>query len=579
MTTGIDVIVPPLQVGVERGKGGGAVGTIGGDRHRNSVPWDGGRDKGDLPKAQGPPGVDGGRKAAPFRRSRNASYKNKEGLAPLQEEIGWPVICFPLLSITIKNRYFKKLFVMDVIPGGIMNKWMGFLCLIVWMMVASAPCFALYNRQGIPDSSEIRQKLVESWFTAPVEEVRGKVTELHRNNVGTVFQVRSEETDGQLMVVVAPRQKIAVDMYSGNQISASTVDVYPATATGSWVLHRDIKSGEPLFIRYYFASEPEVYMQMNFNNHKVLADFVVFDGYAARGVPVGIPFQRLYKASFLEVFDLTESTLPWNYVNIMPALYHPVLQMIAVIRENLDRITLLEDAAYNEDGNAVYISTGKQRIESPEVREAQGLSLSSAGFLKWIVDGLVIPVAGSYTRLEPLLVSTVQFRQGSFAETVGEEYAVSFSLDWTRNLAAAVLSIYSGRNFYYNTSGCDVQIDPFSAEIDDFGKLANSLGYLKDTGYRINTIKGLLYVLAVTEPGKMYLGAVRQSHRPSVDSPEVQFFTESVAIFPYFDGHGQFQVVIFEAGKELSLETFMDRYKDSYVHLARINASERFFPQ
>lgn len=460
-----------------------------------------------------------------------------------------------------------------------MNKRMGFWCLMVWTVVAVVPCFALYNRQGIPDSSEIRQKLVESWFTAPVEEVRGKVPELHRNNVGTVFQVRSEENGSQLMIVVAPRQKIAVDMYSGGQVSASTVDVYPATSSGSWVLYRDIKSGTPLFIRYYFASEPEVYMQMNFSNHKVLADFVVFDGYAARGVPVGIPFQRLYKASFLEVFDLTESTLPWNYINIMPALYHPILQMIAVVRENLDRITPLEDAAYNEDGNAVYISTGKQRIESLEMREQQGLALSSAGFIKWIVDGLVIPVGGSYTRLEPLMAPTVQFRQGSFAETVGEEFAVSFSLDWTRNLAAAVLSTYSGRNFYYNTSGCDVQIEPFSAEIDEFGKLSNSLGYLKDTGYRINAIKGLLYVLAVTEPGKLYLGAVRQSHRPSVDSPEVQFFTESVAIFPYFDTSGRFQVVIFENGTELSLETFMDRYKDSYVHLVRINASERFFPQ
>lgn len=458
-----------------------------------------------------------------------------------------------------------------------MSKRKGFLCLL--MVVMGASVFALYNRQGIPDSSEIRQNLVESWFTAPVDAVRAKVPELHRNNVGTVFQVRSEEDGSQLMIVVAPRQKIAVDMYSGGQVSASTVDVYPVTASGSWVLHRDIKSGNPLFIRYYFASEPEVYMQMNFSNHKVLADFVVFDGYAARGVPVGIPFQRLYKASFLEVFDLTESTLPWNYMNIMPALYHPVLQMIAVIRENLNRITVLEDAAYDENGEPIYISTGKQRIESPEVQDQQGLALSSAGFLKWIVDGLVVPVAGGYTRLDPLLAPTVQFRQGSFAEAVGEEYAVSFSLDWTRNLAAAVLSIYSGRNFYYNTSGCDVQIEPFSAEIDEFGKLSNSLGYLKDTGYRVNTIKGLLYVLAATEPGKMYLGAVRQSHRPSVDSPEVQFFTEAVAIFPYFDGYGQFQVVIFEGGKELSLETFMDRYKDSYVHLARINASERFFPQ
>lgn len=458
-----------------------------------------------------------------------------------------------------------------------MNKRMGFLCLLMIMIGASS--FALYNRQGIPDSSEIRKKLVESWFTAPLEAVRGKMPELHRNNVGTLFQVRSEETDDYVMVIVAPRQKLSVDMYSGGQVKASTVDVYPANNSGSWILFRNPTTGEPLFIRYYFTSDVDVFMQISPAGSKALADFVVYGSYAARGVPVGIPFQRLYKASFLEVHELTKNTLPWNYINTMPALYHPILQMIAVIRENLDRIHYLEDAAYNEDGNPVYISSGKPRIEAPEIVEAEELALSSAGFLKWIVDGLVIPVAGSYTRLEPLSIPTVEFRQGSFAEAVRNEYEVSFSLNWTRNLAAAVLSIYAGRNFYHNTSGCDVQVEPFSSEISKDGKLANSLGYLQDSGYRINTIKGLLYVLAATEPGKMYLGAIRQNNRSVTESPEVHFFTEGVAIFPYFDAYNRFEVVIFEKGKEISLETFMEKYKDSHVHLVRINASERFFPQ
>lgn len=458
-----------------------------------------------------------------------------------------------------------------------MNKRMGFLCLLLIMMGASS--FALYNRQGIPDSSEIRQNLMESWFTAPVEAVRGKMPELHRNNVGTVFQVRAEENDEHLMIIVAPRQKMAVDMYSGGEVRASSVDVYPASNSGSWILYRNPTTGAPLFIRYYFASDADVFMQISAMGSKAVADFVVYGSYAARGVPVGLPFQRLYKASFLEVHELTKQTLPWNYINTMPALYHPVLQMIAVIRENLDRIHYLEDAAYDEDGSPIYISTGKQRIEAPEIAEAGELALSSAGFLKWIVDGLVIPVAGSYTRLDPLVIPTVEFRQGSFAEGIREEYEVSFSLNWTRNLAAAVLSIYSGRNFYHNTSGCDVQIEPFSSEISQDGKLANSLGYLQDSGYRINSIKGLLYVLAATEPGKMYLGAVRQNNRSVTESPEVHFFTEAVAIFPYFDAYNRFEVVIFEKGKEISLETFMEKYKDSYLHLVRINGSERFFPQ
>ena len=196
-----------------------------------------------------------------------------------------------------------------------MNKRMGFLCLLMTMIGASS--FALYNRQGIPDSSEIRQKLVESWFTAPVEAVRGKMPELHRNNVGTVFQVRAEENDDYLMIIVAPRQKMAVDMYSGGEVRASSVDVYPANNSGSWILYRNTSTGAPLFIRYYFTSDSDVFMQISPAGSKSLADFVVYGSYAARGVPVGLPFQRLYKASFLEVHELTKQTLPWNYINSM----------------------------------------------------------------------------------------------------------------------------------------------------------------------------------------------------------------------------------------------------------------------
>ena len=142
-----------------------------------------------------------------------------------------------------------------------MNKRMGFLCLLMIMIGASS--FALYNRQGIPDSSEIRQNLVESWFTAPLEAVRGKMPELHRNNVGTVFQVRAEENDDYVMIIVAPRQKMAVDMYSGGAVLSSSVDVYPANNSGSWILYRNPTTGAPLFIRYYFASDADVFMQIS----------------------------------------------------------------------------------------------------------------------------------------------------------------------------------------------------------------------------------------------------------------------------------------------------------------------------
>lgn len=440
------------------------------------------------------------------------------------------------------------------------------------------PCFAGYNRQGIPDSSEIRKKLVDTWFTAPVDEVRARTTELHANNIGTVFQVRVEETNSDLIVIVAPREKLQVDVYAESGKYTTALDVYPADIPGSWVLYRDRNSGNPLQVRYYFAGDSDVYIRFRPSGTKTLADFILFGAYAAKGVPVGVPFERMYSASFSEIQSLTGNTLPWEYTDIVPGLYHPVLQMIAVVRENLPRFFDVDDAAYNEDGNPVFISTGKSRTVNDEVLDVDGLSFSSAGFLKWIVDGLVIPLAGSYTKIEPLMMPTLEFRSGSFSDVASNTYNLTFSLDWTRNLAAAALSVFSGRNYYYYNSGCDVVLEPFASE-QGSGGWVNSLGYLKNTGYRIDTLKPLLYVLAVSEPGRFYLGAIRQTDSSRPDEPEVHFFTESAAFFPYFDSTGKFNVVVFENGKELTLDAFMKKYEGSYVHLERINASERFFPQ
>ncbi|MBR5183784.1 MAG: cation:proton antiporter, partial [Bacteroidales bacterium] len=83
------------------------------------------------------------------------------------------------------------------------------------------------------------------------------------------------------------------------------------------------------------------------------------------------------------------------------------------------------------------------------------------GFVKWIVDGLVMPIAGSNLELEPLKMPTVTLRSGSRADVLSDNYNVYFSLDWTRNLAAAYLSVTSGNNYTFKNSGCEVRITPF----------------------------------------------------------------------------------------------------------------------
>lgn len=462
--------------------------------------------------------------------------------------------------------------------GGFMNRKNLTFVFIFFIFILGFPCFALYNAKGIPDSSEIRKNLVESWFTCSIADVRANKTELHINNIGKIFQVRAEENGSDILIIVAPQEQLEVDVYSEVGKHTTLLDVFPADMNGSWVLFRDINSGKPLQIRYYFTNDSDVYIQLSPADNKTFVDFIIYNSYAVKGVPVGIPFEKLYTASFSDIYTLTKNTLPWNYTNIIAGLYNPILQMIAVIRENQSRFFYAENGAYNENGEAVYITTNEPRDVPKEILEEDGLSFSSAGFLKWIVDGLVIPLAGSYTKIEPLIVPTEEYSQGSFADILSHQYNLSFSLDWTRNLAAAALSVYSGKNYYFHNSGCDVKIEPFSSEKSSKGWV-NSTGYTKGAGYKIETLKPLLYVLAATEPGRFFLGAIQQTDSSKADEPEIHFFTESVAVFPYFDSNGKFQVSVFEKGQELTLDAFIKKYSGSHIHFVRINASERFFPQ
>ena len=76
------------------------------------------------------------------------------------------------------------------------------LCLFLFIF-SIVPAFASYNRYGVPDSSEIRKDLIETWFEAPLLNVRLNRPEIRTNKIGEKFQIRLEETDDYFEVVRA----------------------------------------------------------------------------------------------------------------------------------------------------------------------------------------------------------------------------------------------------------------------------------------------------------------------------------------------------------------------------------------
>lgn len=450
-----------------------------------------------------------------------------------------------------------------------------FLPVLSLFFVAVLPVFADYNRLGVPDSSQIREKIAESWFYPSLKNLRGKPAEVYANSIGQKFQVSMEEDGNTFSVIVAPEVSLSYSVFSSGLSSKETVSEFLPDSSGAWILVRDSATGKPLRIRYYFVKDGDVYIQFSpdaYSGKKTLADYIIAGCYAARSVPVGMAFDTLYTASFSRILAATEKTLPWKYADIHPGQYANKLLMINRIKKALPKVVYEENAAYDGDGKPVSLATGEARtVENPDV-----ISLGTNGFVKWIIDGLVYPISGSGTLLEPLYRKTFSVNPIGYAGVRGESENLTFSLDWTRNLAAARLSTQTRKKYLYEESGVDVRIEPFSAEITSNG-ISKLSGYVTNSGYNSKYLSQILYVLGVTEPSYFYLAAIRKSNPPVAGKKsEIYSFEESAVIFPYFDKNGIFACTVFEDGKELSLGAFLANHGDCYIHLTRVLSSDRF---
>ena len=449
-------------------------------------------------------------------------------------------------------------------------------------IVLGFSAFADYNSYDIPDSAEIRRTIVNSWLTPDLNTLRNYKEQFKDNRVGVTYQIRLEESDDEFSVVVAPRSEIDINMINGDTVKTVRAAVYPKGAAGSWILYRSKNKGEqPLRVEYYFNQDSDVYLQFRPEGTKTYADLIICGSYAARSVLVGVPFNRLYTASFHEVRNWTKKSLPWDKVTVLKNQYTNTLIMAGTIRNNLDSFTFMDDASYDEHGKLKSIFTGKDILVMDEYGNpvsAEELKkkhfLSGAGFLKWIVDGIVEPYRGYGTAIQQLTVPTMEFNSVGKNGVMSQDWNLTFTLDWCRNLASEAYSIRSSRHGDYKSAGLDVNYNYISSEIVD-GKILNSTGYLKNTGYLADHLKSMLYVLAVTEPEWFYLGAIRQGSAIKADD---LVFNNCIVFFPYFDRNGKFGCFIFEQGEEISMDKFLEKYSGAYVHLERVKATEAFFP-
>lgn len=490
-------------------------------------------------------------------------------------------------------------------------------------LLAAEETIPLASFENIPDSSVLRKTIASTWLLAPPEDVAALKPTEYTDGTGKRFSVESYVRDDILEVRITPYDtSFAARSASHTETPAPDGAAVPDTTVqndaddqppalpetliptiegdyipqGTWILRRDAKTGEPLSITVYLRESSGIFLvlhpatQMNIRD-KSLIDFCLFSAYVRRDFPINSSFDSLYYTSLVTLKKNTANILPW-YVFDAPAEYSTVETTSKVVEKKLSSLIYIEDGAFDENGKPVYISTGKpQTSEDLKYAVAVAHADSSAaaipagtkiiggvngfGFVKWIIDGIIKPIAGSGTYIASLQLPT-DVPNTNFTESYITKRNPFLGLDWIRNLAAARLSLTMKKTVYPYQAGIDVSVEPFSFSLpvqNGTEKGKKFLGYFKPSGYQIEYLKPLLYYLALTEPNNFYLVSVNQE----TGNPALRQYNHTAALFPYFDIMGTFHVDVYDNAAQITLHQFIENNAVSFVALVRIKSPEAGF--
>ena len=446
--------------------------------------------------------------------------------------------------------------------------------------VESPKDMRLYPFDQIPDSAEVRDSITASWFSAPIDKVVKKKPELHTDSKGNRFTVSGKYAENSKDVYII---SIVPDLTDYG------LPEYNLVPQGTWKLYRSLDTGAPLLIKIYPRENPALSISLHpavqkAYSGKSFIDICLFNAYVRKDIAIGVPFETLYHISLSRLKELTRAIVPWDLFN-PPRYNSPVKTMSRIIKNFHYRLVLLKDGCFDHNGMPVHISNSQPQTEA-EITAAMNIDqiraeviggVDSAGFAKWVIDGMVRPVAGQGTVIESLKRAT-EVPKTHFTGPYLDTENIFFGLDWIRNLGAAALSLNLNRTVYPDSSGLDVTDCPFALTDvavttdteESAGKQPAFWGYQRYAGYQTSYLLPLLYYLSVVEPDHFYLACI--STAPS--STELRMYDRVAVFFPYFDGFGVFHVDVYEDGEQMSINDFIEKNKDAYAALVRVRAPE-----
>ncbi|QEK01248.1 hypothetical protein [Treponema phagedenis] len=432
----------------------------------------------------------------------------------------------------------------------------------------------LFSFDRIPDSSLIRKVIAKTWFFAAPQDVLSLSEKTYTDINGNTFTVKAQALPEKKQIAVMVIPEI-------NEYSATGKNMLPQ---GTWILYRNDASGEPVQIKILPRENPNLYILLHpakavEQKGKSFIDICLYNAYVRKDMPLGVSFNDLLYFSLINIRSISKDVLPWELFN-PPGSYSAIESMTKIIKQKSYGLVPLPNGCFDESGRPVHISDGTPQKDVEIIRnlridqipkEVIG-GVDTLGFAKWVIDGIIYPVAGQGIYVSSLKKAT-SIPDTHFNKADQKDRKAFLSIDWIRNLASAAFSLDVKRTVYPDKSGVDVKIEPFaltfSVPMNDKSS-PPFVGYLKDTGYQIEYLHALLYYLAATEPGHFYLGVINEEKT----APKMRHYKQVLVFFPYFDTYGHFRIETFQQISEFRIEDVIKDNQKDYISLVRVRAPE-----
>ena len=429
--------------------------------------------------------------------------------------------------------------------------------------LAAAPLAAPFD--GFPESADIRSRYWTSFFSAPEQELLRRGPAMVSNDFGS-FRLSALRSGGFFYVLA-----------TAQETPPSAIQPSPLYTRGSWILKRSSPDGAPIQAKVFLSSDPGTFIRIYPDGDRSKLDLVVYGGVLNREVSLPIPFDRAFASTMADIASWSSDLIDWSLFSPSPGLYRDVRAFVDETRRRLPELRYGDDGALDAQGRPVYIATG--------MPQADPTGLNCSGFAAWVADGFYRPLTGLLLDPQVLAARHVEARAIKAAAPYETDLDPFFGLDWTRNIALALLDArYPSRP--HGLPEADVRISAFALVAPDVadpqGAVNGGSAYLPypayqlDLGYETEGLKAMLYVLAIREPGSIYLASLSRKSGGVIAGLSRHYHVAVLA--PYFEQSGEFKIAVFESDAETSVEAVMARAPKDFVHLVRVKVGRDYDP-